>query len=81
MKKTKADHLWDWCRLTGTFSKPDVQRYGNDNYYSRSVRTVQEWAEHGRIERISDNDKKTLGLVKDGNKNIAWWRVWNDDKK
>lgn len=51
-KRSKEKKLEEWCKNRKFFSKVDVLRYGLDNFYIRSDRTIREMVREGKVMRI-----------------------------
>ena len=73
--KTKEQQLYEILVGLKQFSSVDVRRIGLQLYYTRADRTVREWAEEGKIKRITTEQAKWRNLIKDGNANIAWYEI------
>lgn len=72
---TKEDVLWDKLKNLGTFSSHTVREIGFSMFYDRADRTVRQWANEGKLRRISLTECKLKGLVKEGNAPLAWWEI------
>lgn len=60
------------------FPKPyistvDIEKIGIEMYYTRATRTARMMAERGELKRISDEEALKMGLVEEGNAQIAWY--------
>lgn len=71
------DRLWLWMQTKKLFSSIDLAKYAVQFYNLRSGRQAREWCEgdNPRLKRLSNQEKLFMGLVKDGNANIAWYKL------
>jgi hypothetical protein len=69
--QTKEQELWE--ALPSLFSSVDVRTIGLGIYYTRADRTVREWAEIGRLKRLSNDEIVFRGLRKSGQAPLAWY--------
>lgn len=53
MFSTKQDLLWDFCQQKRLFSKADIMKWGLDNFYLRSDRTIRDFVREGRLRRLT----------------------------
>lgn len=70
----KIDELKMRLRSLGTFSSVQVKEIGHQIYLTTAYRRVQEMVARGdTYVRISPTECVLRGLVKKGNKRIAWF--------
>lgn len=72
---TKKDLLLKWCKFKGVFSGVDIRKWGIDNYYISADRVIRKLAEEGSIQKINNFEAKLMGLIKDRNAKIAWYKA------
>ena len=65
-KKTKEARLEEWCKAHKVFSKADILRYGLDNFYIRSDRTVRDLVREGKVMRIFSSSRMAMYRWVDG---------------
>jgi len=74
-KITKESLLADWCRNKVIFSKADLYRYGEENYYISAWRRVAEWVNEipVRVKALTLEECAEKGL-----KGKMRWYEWID---
>lgn len=71
---TMQDQLWDFCQSKKLFSTNDIYEWGVGKY-TRSCRTVREWAEEGLIRRLAADEMIYRGLRQKGRAPVQWFEV------
>lgn len=74
-KRTKLDDFKDWCAFRDVFSTTDIKQYGLDHYYHSSDVRARQLVREGFLEAIPDQEARDTGLVREGCKNIRFYRV------
>lgn len=72
---SKEDWLYIWCKDKKLFSSVDAKKWGIDNYYSRSDRTVRDFVFQRKLRKLSGLEILLKGLWKKGNAHIAWYEI------
>ncbi len=74
---TKEQQLKNWMRFKKYFNSVDVTKYGLENAYLRAPRTARDFVHKNILRRIPDDEAIFKGLVKTGNKHLAWYEYIN----
>lgn len=75
-KITKSDLLLKYVRKQGIVNSVMVRRWGLENGYIRSDRTMRDFAEAGMfVRRMGDQEVVNKGLRKQGATKIAFWEA------
>lgn len=76
LKITKSNLLLDYVRRQGIVNSVMVRRWGLENGYIRSDRTMRDFAEEGKfVRRMEDEEIKNKGLRQEGATKIAFWEA------
>ena len=74
----KKEQFLSWCESNfHPFSSVDVFKWGYDNYYTRAVRTIRNFAADPRIpiRRIPDDEAILRGLVEKRKARLAFFEI------
>lgn len=71
---SKKNQILSWARNTKIFSSVHVRGWGITNYCLNPDRRIRELMEEGLIEHIPSSEAILLGLRKDGQARVAWYR-------
>lgn len=73
-KIKKIDLLTNFIERNRIVSSVDIQQWGLNNYFTTALRRTQELASKGEVvKRVSKWEKISRGLLKKGNKELAWF--------
>ena len=56
IEMSKKEKLLNWCRCKKVFSKAEVMKWGNDNYFIRADRQVRDFVTENRMKRIDPTE-------------------------
>ena len=53
---TKEQKFLEWCCHKKVFSKADAMRFGLDNFYIRSERTLRDFVQENKVRKLSGEE-------------------------
>lgn len=71
----KSDILWHELQNMKVFSTVNIIQLGLEIKYISADRVVREWAQHGLVRRIPNDEIILRGLRKKDQANVAWYEI------